>query len=49
MKTANPVANLYEAYSIALKQIVESDMTEEQKMYAKASLDALMTFNQTNA
>lgn len=49
MKAMNVPANLYEAYSIALKQIIESDMAEEQKLYAKASLDDLMSFNQANA
>ena len=49
MKAMNVPANLYDAYAIALKQIVESDMTEEQKLYAKASLDTLMSFNQANA
>lgn len=49
MKTAIPTTNLYEAYAIALKQIVESDATDEQKLYAKATLDALMSFNQANA
>lgn len=49
MKSANIPANMMTAYQIALKQIVESTMTDEQKAYAKASLDALMSLNQANA
>ena len=40
--------NLMTAYSIALKQIVESNATDEQKAMAKASLDELLAFNLAN-
>lgn len=46
MTTSIP-ANMMTAYQIALKQIVESDATPEQKAVAKASLDALMSMNNT--
>ena len=44
-KNVNIPANMMDAYQIALRQIVESDATDEQKAYAKASLDALMGVN----
>ena len=45
MKNANIPANLMTAYQIALKQIVESNATAEEKAAAKASLDLIFGVN----